>query len=230
MNYDALKRALENASDPTLISYQLKIVSDSRYPMYYIRMPVLRKIAKKCAAKDVDKLLADAQYTYYEEVLVLGLAVAYETVPLQVKLTKLRQILPKFDSWAMTDCVVPTLRVQDRDKKALWDFAIRCLDDEAEYTRRFGIVIMLNYFLSPEWFSAVEERITALRDERYYVRMAAAWLLAEMAVHDSQRVISLLQQKKLDQFTHNMTIRKMRESFRISSNDKQVVAALRRKE
>ena len=60
--------------------------------------------------------------------------------------------------------------------------------------------------------------------------MAAAWLLAEMGVHDCGRVMDILRSGVLDEFTHNMTIRKMRESYRISQDMKTAAAALKRKE
>lgn len=60
--------------------------------------------------------------------------------------------------------------------------------------------------------------------------MARAWLLAEMAVHDPEWVFSILEDRVLDVFTHSMTIRKIRESFRITDDQKAAAAALRRKE
>lgn len=230
MTYDALKNALCQAADPTVQSYQRTIISDSNYPMHCIRMPVLRKLARQCAREGLDNLLANAQWQTYEEVLVLGLAVAYEKVPLGDKLEKLWIVLAKMDSWAMTDSVAPTIRFQPQEAQIVWDFALRCLESEAEYTRRFGIVILLNHFMTDSWIPLMEQQVTEIRDRRYYVQMAQSWLLAEMAVYQPERVLALLQQGKLDRFVHNMTIRKMRESFRISQEQKQTAQLLRRKE
>lgn len=43
-------------------------------------------------------------------------------------------------------------------------------------------------------------------------------------------VEQLLRNGQLDLFTHNMTIRKIRESYRISAEQKTAAAALKRKE
>ena len=230
MSHDELKNTLSRMADPTMEAYQRKVVSDSNYPMYCVRMPVLRKLAKQCAKGELDTLLADAAWESYEEVLVLGLAVAYEDVPLEDKLTKLWKLLPRLDSWAMTDSIVPTIRFQAGEAQSLWDFALRCLESNEEYIRRFGIVIFLNHFLTTQWIPMVEEQVAAIQDDRYYVQMARAWLLAEMAVTQPERVMRILKQGELDLFVHNMTIRKMRESYRISREQKQAAALLRRKE
>lgn len=230
MTRDELKIALIQAADPTMEAYQRKVVSDSHYPMYCIRMLVLRRLAKQCAKGELDTLLAEAAWESYEEVLVLGLAVAYEKIPLGDKLAKLWKLLPKIDSWGMTDSIVPTLRPQPQEARILWDFAVACLTQEAEYTRRFGIVIFLNHFLTAQWIPMVEEQVAAIQDDRYYVQMAQAWLLAEMAVTQPERVTRILKQGKLHLFVHNMTIRKMRESYRIPREQKQAAALLRRKE
>ena len=230
MTYEGLTAALRDLADPTLEAYQKKIVSDTGYPMFCIRMPALRKLAKRCAQQNLDNLLTQARWSSYEEVLAFGLAVAYEKVPLDRKLEKLWSILPRLDSWAMTDTIAPTLKVTDAERPVLWEFAGRCMDSPEEYILRFGIVLLLDHFLTGEWIPRVEKQVRAVSDERYYVQMAAAWLWAEMAVYEPERVIGLLQTGELDRFTHNMTIRKMRESYRISQNEKERALALRRKE
>ncbi|MGN0998309.1 MAG: DNA alkylation repair protein [Faecousia sp.] len=230
MTYDNLKTALRQAADPTLEAYQRRIISDSGYPMYCIRMPALRKLARECAKEDLDSILNAAAWDTYEEVLVLGLAVAYEKICIKEKLPKLWRVLPMLDSWAMTDSISPTIRPHPSEQQLLWDFAVRCLESDAQYTRRFGIVILLNHFMTEQWIPMAEQRVAEIYDERYYVQMAQAWLLAEMAVSQPERVFSLLEQRKLSLFVHNMTIRKMRESFRIPQEQKQRAAMLRRKE
>lgn len=107
---------------------------------------------------------------------------------------------------------------------------MECLAREGEYTVRFGVILLLDYFLTPEYIPAVAQRLSAIRDERYYVRMAVSWCLAEMAVHDGDLVEKILKSGELDSFTQNKTIQKMRESYRISPERKAAAAALRRKE
>lgn len=107
MTYQELIAALDSMGDPTLEAYQKKIVSDTGYPMRCIRVPEIRKLARKAAAGDWRELVAQARFQTYEEVLTIGLAIAYAPVPFEEKREPLRQILPRLDSWAMTDTICP---------------------------------------------------------------------------------------------------------------------------
>ncbi len=223
--------ALRQMAEPSLEPFQKRIISDTRYPMLCVRVPKIRALAKDAAKGDWRQLARCRGYTYYEEVLAAGLAVAYAKAPLADRLAVLwEDVIPRLDSWAMTDTIVPTLKIRESEQPQAWEFAIRCLEAAPEYTRRFGIVMLMDYFLTEEAIPAVAEQIRGLRDTRYYVRMAAAWLLAEMGSHDFETVRGMLKSGVLDGFTHNMTIRKLRESRRIPPEQKVAAAALRRKE
>ena len=221
--------SLCDAAEERTRAFNQRIISDTGYPILGVKMPVMRRLAKK-AAPQWRELLSQARFESYEETVTVGLALAYGKQPLGDKLDALRQLLPRLDSWGMTDTIVPTLKVRPEDLGTAWDFAGECLDSDLEYTVRFGIIMMLDYFLIAQYIPQVVERIVEIRDRRYYVQMAAAWLLAELGTQDFERVMQALRDGTLDVFTHNMTIRKMRESYRITPEQKQAAAALNRKE
>ena len=56
-----------------------------------------------------------------------------------------------------------------------------------------------------------------------------AWGLATLFVYQREKVLALLQSDHLDEFTHNKAIQKMRESYRISPQDKAMLRDMRRK-
>lgn len=229
MTHNEMMNALISASDPGYGAYQRKIICDSAYPMLCVRMPVLRKIAKD-AVDDWVYLAENCTFSCYEEIMAICLAVACGDAPLAKRLSVLKPLVERLDSWGLTDSIVPTLAVKPGERRIAWDFAVECIRSEREYVRRFGIVMLLHFFLVSEYLDAVEEVLLSVGDNRYYVRMACAWLLSEMAVVDWQRVKVLLTDGIPDRFVHNMTIRKIRESLRISTAVKAEAAALRRKE
>lgn len=229
MTYDEMMDALRSSADPAYAAYQRKIVCDTGYPLLFVRMPELRKIVK--AVKEDHKVLADAcTFSCYEEVMAVGLAVAGANAPLSERLLVLRPLVDRLDSWGLTDSIVPTLAVKPEELPIAWEFAVGCIRSDLEYVRRFGIVMLLHFFLIPEYLDAVVDIIVSVNDSRYYVQMACAWILAEMAVKACDRVLRVLAEGKLDLFVHSMTIRKIRESLRISNDVKAGAATLRRKE
>ena len=210
-------------------AFQRKIVSDTQYPIVGVRMAHLRKAAK-LAAKDQWRFLADAeQFSCFEDIMVAGLATAYAKVPFLEKRDALWQLLPKLDSWALTDCIAPTLAPKDHELHVVWEFAQACVCSDQEYTVRFGIVLLLRYFLTPEYVDRVAQILCGIQDERYYVQMAVAWCFAEMAVQEYALVEDVLKRGALSRFTHNKTIQKMRESYRILDEWKTAALLLRRK-
>lgn len=227
MTRTEMRTQLMNARDPSVTDYMKKVVSDTMYPMLYVRMEMVRRIAKQ-ASKTYDAILSEGGWEYFEEVMCIGLAIAYSTDPLQLRLTALERFLPHLNSWALTDSIFPTLRFSSDEREPLFTFAKKCLQSRETYTVRSGVVILLRFFLQEPNCAEIAQLLTALRDDRYYVQMAVAWCFAEMAVVDFKAVENVLKSGELCRFVHNKTIQKMRESYRIPAELKERAFGLRR--
>ena len=57
--------------------------------------------------------------------------------------------------------------------------------------------------------------------------MAISWLLAESFVKYRIKILELLKSKKLNPFVQNKTISKIRESLKVSKEDKELVKSLK---
>ncbi len=230
MSYDEMRLWLQNFDGNTVKSYVNTVVTDTRLPIYGIPMGDLRKKAKDLNTTSIPEILANAKWDSFEEVLVLGLVIAYAKLPFAEKILYIQQLLPHLDSWAHTDSIVPTFRIRQADRDTAWEFTMTCIRSEGEYTVRFGIVMLMHYFLDEQKLPHTLTLLVNIRDERYYVQMAAAWCLSEIAVDHFQAVEAILRSGMLDKFTHNKTIQKIRESYRIQPEQKAQAKALKRKE
>lgn len=170
---EAIVKQLHALSEPDYGRFNQRIITDTHYPILGVRVPALRRLAKSVSS-NCRELLQQARFETYEETLIAGLAVAYSCRTFSDKEGDLRYLLPHLDSWGMTDTIVPTLKVKPEERVAVWDFAGECLSSDLEYTRRFGIIIMMNYFLDADHLPEVVARILELHDSRYYVCMASA--------------------------------------------------------
>ncbi len=230
MDYEQIRRWLEDQAPCSVKNYANAVITDSHLPIYGIRIPELRKMAKRLSKGDWRSLLRQSKWDSFEEVLLLGLTVAYAKEGFGDKTGELRILLPHLDSWAHTDSIVPTLKLKTTEREAAWAFTLECLDSDLEYTIRFGIIMLMDYFLTPDAVQNTAKLLIAIRDQRYYVRMATAWCLAEMAVKNEALVENILKSGVLDPVVQNMTIRKMRESYRITPEQKAAAALYKRKE
>ena len=70
--------------------------------------------------------------------------------------------------------------------------------------------------------------VASVRSEEYYVRMMQAWYFATALAKQYDAVLPYLLERRLEVWTHNKTIQKARESFRISQEQKEYLGTLKR--
>ena len=95
------------------------------------------------------------------------------------------------------------------------------------YTVRFGIGMLMAHFLDADFDPRYPEWVAALRSEEYYVNMMRAWYFATALAKQYVAVLPYLEQRRLDPWTHNKTIQKAVESYRISDEQKTYLKTLR---
>lgn len=103
------------------------------------------------------------------------------------------------------------------------------VQDERTYTKRVAMLFLKKYFLNEKFSQEYLEWASKIRTEEYYVNMMTAWLFAEALIKQWDTAIKFLQEQKLDTWTHNKTIQKARESFRITTEQKEYLKTLKRK-
>ena len=132
------------------------------------------------------------------------------------------EFIKTMPNWAVTDGFEPKFS-EARYVDALLKQA---LGSNLEYEKRFFYVYFMRNFgaLSLERFFEIcaEEK-----DERYYVQMAAAWCLAEIFIKFDGAGQQLLESGRLSKFTHNKTISKIRDSYRVPKDVKDALLELK---
>ena len=88
------------------------------------------------------------------------------------------------------------------------------------YTIRFGVIILLDYFLDDGFNENVINALLNVKSEHYYVNMAIAWFISVALVKQYDTMIKYIENKLFPKFVHNKAIQKAKESFRISSDVK----------
>ena len=207
--------------------YNNKIITDSHHPFSGIPIPKVRKKVRQLSREEFHGYLRRA--TFFEEVFLTGLCAASAKLPLGERLELLEAYFPLMDSWAFTDAVAPALAISAEEREEGWQAALTYLQRPEAYDQRFGMIMLMKFYHGAQINQLIIHHLLPVSDGHYYVSMAKAWLLAEMAVTDFAAVQSLLESGKLDVKTHNRTIRKIIESFRIAPEDKLAAKALKRK-
>ena len=88
-------------------------------------------------------------------------------------------------------------------------------------------MLLLDYYLTEEYLTRVLKHCRQSRGE-YYIDMAIAWLISVAYVKFPGQTEALLKDNELNDFTQNKAIQKIRESYRVSREDKTRLLRYRR--
>ncbi len=188
-----------------------------------VRIPLLRKLAKEIAKQDYRQFLAEVRNEYYEETMLEGLVIATAKMLLAERLELLKSFVPKIDNWAVCDCVCASFRFRPEDLPEAWQFILQYQKSEREFELRFMLIMMLNYFVMLEYLRQVLEVVDGIKNTAYYVKMAQAWLIAEIFIKHRDAGLEFLRENHLSAWVQNKAIQKIRESYRAAPADKQML-------
>ena len=127
-----------------------------------------------------------------------------------------------FSDWWHTDQIISY--VADLDFDTALHYAMDYIHSEDPFIRRWGYVL----FISKLCKGHAEELLPLMHvDDHYYVQMAQAWLIAEIAVHEPEAVYEWFQKNDLKFNINGKAIQKICDSFRISDEWKAEYKKLR---
>ena len=199
-------------------------IVNTKMPVIGVRVPDLRRLARELAANmsaaDISRLLATPS-NLYEYVLLCGLLINRARISDEEAISLTRQYLPCVDSWAHIDTFVEKKR---RFAGEVWrDFALECLQSEAEFTVRYGVISLMTNFLDEAHIDQVFTALRGVKHDGYYVKMALAWLYATAAVNFFELTLAELENEHIDAWTRNKAYQKMRESQRFTPEEQAVI-------
>ena len=199
-------------------------IVNTKMPVIGVRVPDLRRLARELvpdmSAADISKLLT-AKNKSFDYVLLCGLLITHAQIDEQTTIDLAKQYLPHVDSWAHIDVFVEKKRRFAGE--VWWDFALECLQNEDEFTVRYGVISLMTNFLDEAHIDQVFAVLRNVKHDGYYVKMALAWLYAMAAVNFFELTLAELENGQIDAWTRNKSYQKMRESRRFTPEQQAVI-------
>ena len=193
-----------------------------------VRTPALRKMAKIYARReDKEVFLRKLPHVYFDENQLHAFLLSEER-DFESCLEGVDAFLPYVDNWATCDQLSPKVFASNASK--LPPAIDRWLSSDRVFTVRFGIGMLLRYFLDAGFDPAYPARVASIRSDEYYINMMIAWYFATALAKQYGEVIGYLEEGKLSPFVHRKTIQKAIESYRISEQRKAYLRSLRKSE
>jgi 3-methyladenine DNA glycosylase AlkD len=138
---------------------------------------------------------------------------------------ELNRFLPFVDNWATCDQMSP--KIFKKHKSELLKEIRIWIRSGDTYTIRFGVGMLMEHFLDEDFDPKYPEMVAKLRSSEYYVNMMIAWYFATALAKQYDAVLPYIEERKLDVWTHNKTIQKAVESYRITEEQKTYLRTLR---
>ena len=226
MTLHDLEQILFQHQDVAYADFTAKLIPNvPREKFIGIRSPEYKKIVREIRDDPViPEFLSSLPHNWYEENCLHG-ALINQIKDYDTCVSELERFMPYINNWAVNDAINPVCFKKHRaeliGKVQTW------IASEAPFTRRCGMRILMANVLGEDFKPEYLDLPADLRSEEYYVNIMTAWLFAEALTKQWDTAITYLETRRLDPWTHNKTIQKACESYRIPDERKTYLRTLK---
>ena len=226
MILDGIRNELFKMQDIAYRDFNSKLIPTVDKSLFVgVRTPELRKYAKQLAKReDIEEFLHSLPHKYFDENQLHAFIVS-EIKDFKSCVDKVNEFLPYIDNWATCDQLSP--KVFKKHHKELIAYIKEWLESDKVYTLRFGIGMLMEHFLDEDFDIIYPETVSNIRSDEYYVNMMIAWYFATALAKRYESVLTFIENRSLEIWTHNKAIQKAVESYRISTDRKTYLKELK---
>nr|QGT51217.1 hypothetical protein Firmicute1046_2930 [uncultured Firmicutes bacterium] len=228
MTNQEIRQTLQSLAEPKYQKFSSSLLPETKN-ILGVRLPRLRKIAKELAKGDWRAYLTQAKDDYFEEIMLQGMVLGYVKTDLDELFSFIQTFVSKIDNWSVCDSFCAGLKIAKQYPEQIWNFIQPYLRSEKEFEVRFGVVMILNYFIKEEYLKEIFQILNHINQSGYYCKMAVAWALSMCYISFPQETMIFLKNNHLDEFTYQKTLQKIIESRQISKEEKKIIREMKEK-
>lgn len=227
MDIQEIREALYLQSEPEFAEFVRKLTPNMAPDCVLgVRTPKLRALAKRLAKDDgCEAFVQSLPHQFFEEnqlhAFILSGIKDFDRC-----ISALERFLPFVDNWATCDQMSP--KVFKKHRSELMVNIKKWIVSDHPYTVRFGLGMLMEHFLDEDFVPEQLGLAASVRSDEYYVNMMTAWYFATALTKQYEAALPVLEGKLLDVWTHNKTIQKACESFRVPQDRKDYLKTLKR--
>ena len=223
---ESITKLLFELRDEEYTKFQAKLTPSVDPKLFIgVRVPDVRKLAKELKNDPgVEVFLQELPHKYYDENMLHGLLIS-EIKDFDIAIKETDRFLPYVDNWAVCDIMSP--KVFKKHKTELIECIRKWAKSKKTYTIRFGIEMLMSHYLNDDFKAEYLDIPARIRSDEYYVNMMIAWFFATALTKQWDSAIQYIENVRLDKWTHNKTIQKAVESYRITDEQKSYLRTLK---
>lgn len=192
------------------------------------RVPDLRKLAKQIAKENYREFLEQGREDYFEEQMLKAFVLGYAKDDIENLLSYADRFVPGIQDWCVNDGFCQTFSIARKHRDRVFAWLLPYVKEQKEYSQRMAAVLLMSHFLTDDYIYPVLELLNRLSFDAYYTKMGVAWCVATAYAKYPKETYAFLLDNRLDDWTYNKAIQKMKESFRVSAEDKEMLQKMKR--
>lgn len=239
---EKIRSLLEEMAEPEYAKFSGSLLGREA-AMLGVRLPKIRGLAKKVARVDGKEYLentlpvgdeepeAAEKVQYMEELMLYGMVIGCMKGKLEELFPYIKRYVARIDNWSLCDSFCTGLKQTKKQPELMWDFLQPYLRSDKEFDLRFGVVMLMDFYVTPEYIDELLRIFDKIEHEGYYVKMAVAWALSVCLVKEWDKSFAYMSSSEnhLDEFTFGKTVQKCRESFRLTAEQKDALTEQKEK-
>ena len=226
MNKDEIVAELFRLQDKKYAAFQAKLIPTVETDKIIgVRTPELRTFAKKLVKdEDIASFITSLPHQNFDEDQLHAFVISLEK-DFDKCIAEIEAFLPFINNWATCDQLSP--KVFKKEPEKLLPYIYTWIKSDKVYTVRFAIGMLMQHYLDERFNPKYADMVAAVRTEEYYINMMIAWYFATALAKQYASILPYLEEKKLDDWTHNKAIQKSVESNRITMEQKAYLKTLK---
>ena len=226
MNRDEIVAELLQMRDQDYAQMQAKIIPTVNSDRIIgVRTPALRAFAKRLYKDSgTGEFLFTLPHQYFDEDQLHAFVISLEK-DFDKGIAEVSAFLPFIDNWATCDQLNPVSFKKEPEK--LLPYIQKWIRSDKIYTVRFAIGMLMQHFLNERFDTKYADMVAKVKSEEYYIKMMIAWYFATALAKQYESILPYIEEKKLDDWTHNKAIQKSVESYRITDEQKAYLKTLK---
>ena len=220
MKYSEILDLLNGYKEERFAQFQRQLIP-TKQTILGVRTPILRNLAKEYKNYVEDFLTFPDEFY---EVTFLKLTIV-SLLPYERFCCYVEKCVEWIDNWATCDSF--RAKCVKKHKAEFLPILEKIFQKQGEFSQRYVLVVLLFEYLEEEYLKIILSYIEKANKSFYYVHMAVAWLTAEICIKYFDFGISILKSGVLPIDTHNKSIQKSLESYRLTKEQKDCLRSLK---
>lgn len=226
---NTIKKMLLEQAEENYREFSSGIIPDV-HNILGVRLPALRKIAKEIYKNgNWQEFVNSAESEFMEETMLRGILIGLIKDKPEKILEYVKNFVPQITNWAVCDTFCNSLKFTKNNKELVWEFLKPYLKSERDYDIRFGVVMLLSFFIEEDYLDEILNLLENISHEGYYVKMGVAWAVSICYIKFPEKTLKFLKNCKLDDWTFNKSIQKIIESYRVDKPTKETLKKMKRR-